>query len=571
MKVVAYCRVSTDNRDQLNSYENQLSYFNREITSKGHEQIEIYADRGISGTTFSNRPAFEQMLYDAGLDIKRVGNQQDKRKKAQHTIYEVSDRTPKFEEIWLKNTSRFARNTLSYEIIQNLRTKKVYVYFIEQNLNTRDTTKDFHLQLYQLFDAQESRDRSSKTIWGMKETSRNGGIFVSGNIYGYKYIKETNSLKAIPEEAEVIRVIFNLYEQGLGVRRLINALNEQGITTRKGKPFTKSSLNKILTNEKYAGLNNPFRYDTAKVSDTSYTHRMNQDYEVKPSDRIEAIITPEQFYKCKKTQTERINYQKRVGKYSGTTKFAGLITCGICGAKYHANINGDRRFYWCSSKAKYGSGACTNKNVSGKKLDALIDHLISGAYKEMLDGQNDALIFSFYLKLRRLRDAYGKWDNSELEQIKEKIEKEESRSKRLLFLYADGYESLNSFKAVQKEIDDNIVELKKEFERKADPVRTMRAELEELIEAIRGLQALNETPAPTTEAEMIDSISQLIAQNGHVYCKLKVPEIVLKCLARIGKGEYKDLGISLQGREWEQAIDQEIELARRTIHGNVPQ
>ena len=108
MIISAYCRVSTDSQDQLNSLENQRSYFEREIEAKGHTLYKVYYDKGLTGTKLSNRPAFEQMLIDAGIDVKKVFlDKHDKRVKRAHTIYEVSNRTPLFDEIWIKNTSRF--------------------------------------------------------------------------------------------------------------------------------------------------------------------------------------------------------------------------------------------------------------------------------------------------------------------------------------------------------------------------------------------------------------------------------------------------------------------------------
>ena len=152
MIVSAYCRVSTDSSDQTNSYENQQSYFNREIEAKGHTLFKIYKDFGLTGTKLSNRPEFEEMLTDAGIDIKVINTDaRDKRLLRQHTVYELSDRKPKFNEIWIKNTSRFARNTLSYTLITLLRQKHVNVYFIEQNINTSDLAQDLLYKLISVF------------------------------------------------------------------------------------------------------------------------------------------------------------------------------------------------------------------------------------------------------------------------------------------------------------------------------------------------------------------------------------------------------------------------------------
>lgn len=118
-----------------NSYENQLSYFNREIITSGHELYKIYPDKGLTGTKLANRPQFLAMLRDAGIDVKHIHtDKRDGRAKRSHVVYEISDRAPMFDEIWLKNTSRFARNTLSYEIITLLRQKKVNLFLFRLTL-----------------------------------------------------------------------------------------------------------------------------------------------------------------------------------------------------------------------------------------------------------------------------------------------------------------------------------------------------------------------------------------------------------------------------------------------------
>ncbi|MGK5512278.1 recombinase family protein [Brevibacillus formosus] len=104
IRVVAYCRVSTSTKDQLNSFENQQGYFKREISKKDNmELVETYADRGLSGTTMGKRKEFLRMLYDAGVDWVIVKGK---------VLLTQSNREPKFERILVSNTSRFARNIL---------------------------------------------------------------------------------------------------------------------------------------------------------------------------------------------------------------------------------------------------------------------------------------------------------------------------------------------------------------------------------------------------------------------------------------------------------------------------
>ena len=224
-KVACYCRVSTNKRDQENSFENQKNYFKREIAkSNEYELYKIYADKGITGTSFTNRREFNKMLYDAGLDIKPIYNSN---KILVKNSYVASSREPKFNLIMVKNTSRFARNIVSWDIIRELKKKQVYIYFLDINKTTANDADELLLQMLLTLDENESRDKSRKVQFGHLESAKQGVIFTNNNIYGYRYIKETNSLQIIPQEAEVIKKIFNYYANGLGIRRIINKLSNK--------------------------------------------------------------------------------------------------------------------------------------------------------------------------------------------------------------------------------------------------------------------------------------------------------------------------------------------------------
>ena len=147
-----------------------------------------------------------------------------------------------------------------------------------------------YLEIFLSFDEHESRDRSIKVKFGQKESAKRGHIFTSSKLYGYHYIKDTNRCEIIPEEANNIRTIFNLYNQGLGFRQISNYLTEHNITTRNHKPFCKSTLRRIITNEKYCGLNNSLKYDTGEVFNKNSYPKVKDEYTVQPTDKIPAIV-----------------------------------------------------------------------------------------------------------------------------------------------------------------------------------------------------------------------------------------------------------------------------------------
>lgn len=372
LKVCAYARVSTGSEEQESSYNNQLSYFSREIAAKGHEFCGIYADKGLTGTKLE-RTEFEKMLYDAGIDVFKLNSSKnDIRNNRKHTVYELSDRKPKFNEIWIKNTSRFARNTLSFELIDKLRNKGVNIYFLEQNLNTKDVGNDLILKIFQMFDEQDSRDKSLKVISGVKESSKNNIVRTTTTIYGYKYYPmPENRLEIIPDEAEVIKTIFNLSASGYGYRRIINYLTENKIFTRQGKKFAQNTIRSILRNEKYYGGNPILKYDSGVVFNKK-SPVAKEEYEIKENDRIPAIISKELFDKCQKIREKNTNRGNKKGVYKGITKFANMLICGNCHSYYTANIDRGKKYYNCRNKKYNGVGACNNSNIYLDKLESLI-------------------------------------------------------------------------------------------------------------------------------------------------------------------------------------------------------
>ena len=433
-RVAAYCRVSTDSADQLNSLENQRSYFSREIEAKGHTLYAVYADEGLTGTKIANRDRFLQMLHDAGLDIQEVKTVTNNRIK-NHIVYDVSDRNPLFEEIWIKNTSRFARNTLSYEIISLLRAKKVNIFFMSEGINTMDMSQDLLLKLMQVFDENESKDKSAKVRWGNEESAKQNRIRTSKKLYGYHYSRDDNSLTIIPEEADVIRIIFDMYSSGYGIRKIIKHLTDKGIRTRNGIPFGKTTIRNILLDEKYCGLNNALKYDTGTVFIDKHYPKPKESYTVQPCERIEPIITVEQFYRCRDICNSKINHRISVGKYAGIGPYAGLLYCGHCNCKYHRNVDKGRPFYNCSGKKFKGHEYCSNPNVSEKQVDCLIDELCDGFYDHLYILQSSQALNWLSTQVLELTSRF----DTDKEAIIQSIDKELEKYNRILTRYYDLY------------------------------------------------------------------------------------------------------------------------------------
>lgn len=459
-KVCAYCRVSTDSKDQANSYENQKSYFEREISKNPeYELVGIYADKGISGTKLQ-RPKFNRMLEDAGLDIKEITNDNNDQRKQylRYVTIPSTTRKPKFNLILTKNTSRFARNTNVGEILDNLKSNNVYVQFLDLNKSTKNESDITVIKLFQVFDENDSRDKSIKVRFGQAEGTKHGIIHTSSKLYGYKYIRAENRLKVIPEEAEVIKTIYNLYAKGLGIRQIINILTNSGMTTRQGKPFCKSTVRRILDNEKYAGKNNSLKYDTGIVFNKNSYPKVKDNYMIANSNKIPAIISWELFQKCKELLKSKVNYTNQKGIYKGKSKYSGLIHCGFCGSIYYANQDEGRKFYNCANKKAHGLSVCQSPNISEAFINEIIERSANQwIYEELQKVKayaRDVIFSVIRLKIKQLNNQ----DNQKAQELETEISATKTELKNYYSLFAR--ESVNK-EIITGQIHDTEIKLQK--------------------------------------------------------------------------------------------------------------
>lgn len=279
------------------------------------------------------------------------------------------------------------------------------------------------------------------------------------------------------------------------------------------------------------------------------------------------LLTPEQFYKCKAILQSSKNYIDNVGKYKGVSKYSKLIYCGHCGKVYYSNTDRGNRFYCCSTKKQYGITNCSSRNISEKVLDKKVKDLINGGYKRLVELTCRNLLYSFYTSLIELRETFGMQDKTEIERIKSEIKIAEDRREKLLGLYVSNHD--DSDEMLKRKINEekvNISRLEAELERKLNPVRSMKDDLELLTTSIQEVRKLMARPAPSTEADMINCIDRITIIEGVPDYSLKRLDVITKCAERFGDKVFMNGKRKLSESE----IDAEIELTKRTLLENVP-
>lgn len=348
LRVAAYCRVSTEQEEQQNSYQVQISYYTDLINRKKEwTLVKIFADEGISGTQAKKRPEFLKMI--------RMCRQQ------------------KIDLIITKSISRFARNTVDcLEYVRQLKDLGIGVIFEKENLNTLTMTSEFMIALYGSFAQAESESISKNVSWGKQKAYAEGKVsFQYAKLLGYK--KGANGKpEIVPEEAETVRMIYDLFLDGLSFTRIKKALENQNLLTATGKKiWSESNIKSILKNEKYVGdalLQKTFTVDciSKKVQKNNGERPM---YLV--TNHHDPIIDRDTFNRVQQELARRTSKRKisdktitEQGKYSSKYALSELLICGHCGTPYRRctwTSCGRKQIVWrCISRLEHGKKYCTD-------------------------------------------------------------------------------------------------------------------------------------------------------------------------------------------------------------------
>ena len=296
-KIAIYARVSTEMAEQDTSFQAQIKYFTEKFADE-YEIVQVYADKG-SGLSLKNRPQFQQMLKDAGIEIEE--------RKGKINTY-ATNKQPKFKYILTKSVSRFSRNTETVSIIRDLKSKGVYVIFDDINKSTEDAESDMILGFLQNIAQEESANRSKIVKWGKKRSAESGHISLQADVYGYQANLEENTLRLIPQEAEVIKKIFSLALEGSGVRKIKRLLTEENIFNRDGKQFSESHIMYILKNQKYCGFNIRNRWEKIDLYNSNkQREKPQEEWIIQETDKIDKIIDREIFDKIQELIAKRSN------------------------------------------------------------------------------------------------------------------------------------------------------------------------------------------------------------------------------------------------------------------------
>lgn len=379
-RVAAYARVSTNNEEQLTSYEAQVDYYTRYIEEREDwDFVKVYTDEGISATNTRKREGFNQMVADALAG--------------------------KIDLIITKSISRFARNTVdTLTTVRKLKEKGIEVFFEKENIHTLDGKGELLITIMSSLAQEESRSISENVTWGQRKRFADGKVSLPYKRFlGYE--KGADGFpQIVEEEAIIVRLIYRLFLYGKSPSAIAIYLTDEGIPTPGGKAkWRPNAVESILTNEKYKGdarLQKKFTVDFLTKKQKVNEGEVPQYY---VTNSHPAIISTEIFdlvqYEFKRRKAD--------GRWTSSTHpFSGKIFCGDCGGQYGSKVwdsnNEYRRVIWrCNDKYKDKiRGACchtphlTEDEIKAAFLAAFNGILhdraeIMAAYGEVIEALTD--------------------------------------------------------------------------------------------------------------------------------------------------------------------------------------
>lgn len=529
-KVAIYARVSTEHEAQINALENQIQYYNNILAQ--HPEWELvgrYVDEGITGTSVKKRKNFLRMMEDAKNGM--------------------------FSLILTREVSRFARNTV--DTLQETRKLKSYgveVYFTEDNIRTSDDTDgELRLTLMATLAQNESKKTSVRVKAGQKISFENGVLYGNGNILGYDRVGR--ELVVNPEQAETVKMIFNMYHDGMGCKQIAYELEKRGRITSTGLThWQPGTISRLLRNSFYCGK---IVYRKQYVPDYLEQKKINNYDEVDKIEimgKHEPIISEELFNDCQRRLDAKTVNRLR-GKHAinpPKSAYARILKCQ-CGSnferrKWHKYKDGRIRYgFECYKQKNHGSyrtrlkkgldttGCCTTKMFPEWKLKIVAHWLFNDLWKERDKIINRAIeMLNATIKDENVVDY-----TDEVKELNKKRKKYEEKLSNLVELRVEGDISKEVYEekkgAFKKQIEYIDSELLKRDVKNSAIVSNVKTQIQLLTDLLEKKYDVISGDIPEDIVETF--IDQIVVHNDYFEWRLRTSTEPVLCKV---EGNAKD-------------------------------
>lgn len=491
MRVTFYARVSTTREEQENSIENQIAYFTDMIQRNPNwTYVDGYIDR-VRGEAAENRASFMRMIEDGKAGV--------------------------FDLILTKEVSRFARNTIdSLTYTRDLLRAGVGVFFQNDNICTIDTDSELRLTIMSSIAADEVRKLSERVRWGHKRAIESGNVMGNSRIFGYD--KQDCKLVINEAEAEMVRMIFELYSTGgYSTRKIERILWEKGYRGRNGTRIHHNTVSGILRNPKYKGY---YCGNKVKVID----HRTREQrflpesewvlYKDETGEVVPAIVSEEIWEKCNAIFLERSTVIKtRERSFKDKSVFTGKIWCKAHDKPYwrtsysNSVSQGKPIYQWiCSEKKRFGAKTCASFSV----MEDDLYQMLSEHFQQIAGNIEEYVADFLHIYRESDRDAGMQKQISELTA---RLTKEKAKREKLLDLYTED--------AITKE----------EFRERNGSANVLISQLEEDIHALEA--KAQESVDYAGEMAKIEAYFRTMYSPEHLMTHDEVDEMVKAIIDRI--------------------------------------
>ena len=443
LRVTYYARVSSDSDEQLNSLDNQISYYENFIRKiNAWEFVPGYIDEGLSGISTKKRENFNRMIEDSQDGV--------------------------FDLIVTKEISRFARNTLdSLQYTRELLSNGVGVFFQNDNINTLDEDSELRLSIMSSIAQDELRKLSSRVKFGHQQAIKSNVVLGNNNMFGYR--KENKHLVIDEAEAEMIREVYELYATGnYSFKQIENVLWDKGYRNHNGNKIAHSTLSAILTNPKYKGY---YCGNKVRVIDM-FTKKQKflppeewVMFKDESGEIVPAIVSEELWETANEIWIRRSkDVRTRQGICNTKNLLTGKLYCTECGSPFYRRDSRDKQgnsnSRWvCSGKIKNGKDSCSSEGIYEKEIVPIL-------FDVFKDTKADAEALAdeymrMYLEVNQ-DDSVSK----KITALKKQIEKIQRKKQKLLEMMLD-----------EKLSEDNFTQM---TEQCTEEMKTAENELSEL-------------------------------------------------------------------------------------------
>ena len=317
IRCAAYCRVSSDSENQLNSFMAQTRYYEKAFEKSDREQlVDIYADEGITGTREDKRDEFQRMIKDC--------------------------RRGKIDRIYTKSISRFSRNTRDcLKNVRELKSLGITILFEKENIDTDNMTDEMMITIMGGLAQEESTSISQNMRWSIQKRMKNGTYKNATPPFGFK--KVNGDLEVDENQMQIVRQMFEWYVSGYGLQAIADKLNSMNIQSGKQSVLWKAdNVKYVLKNERYIG---DALFQKSYVTET-LPHIKKRNYGEKQKYCVtgvnQQIVDKETFYAAQKLLKSR-HRDFETNVYPLSKK----VFCGKCGATYKRRNRRSGAFWLC--------------------------------------------------------------------------------------------------------------------------------------------------------------------------------------------------------------------------------